>query len=277
MAISIPDAPQVAHQNPNSGVDWKNIYTQYYNKILPDYEKQAEYYRKANQQQIDALQASRDAGVKSLDQSRQQALGNAYINRRLAETRMPAMLGAVNQNGGAAESTLSDIYRTQQNANNATNRQYSTDLNALDLEHMNKKASLGSAYQQQLAELEARKREDAFNRASFAYQAQISDENLKLQREQAEWQRQAQQRELDLLQQQITQAAQQAAQQAAWLAANTSSGVGSGSVDNSYAPAKVRSGGMSTDTKYQGPVKVTTGRDAKGRYYLMSDGSHIYY
>lgn len=162
-------------------MDFKQMYEEQLAKSGAGYDEQIAGYRQAQADEQASLEAQRAASQKELEDNRFTALQNAYGTRRMAEKNLPQFLASQGITGGLTETTASGLYSDWQNAQNAANTSHNKAITELKNSHMGTLASLKTKWAQTIGEAEQNKRNDAFARAQFAYQAYLAEEEKKKQ------------------------------------------------------------------------------------------------
>lgn len=121
---------------------------------------------------MDALQSQYDLQVSQQNNSLKDALQQAYISKMLAERDLPQQMSASGLNGGAAESTMANLYNTY--LNNRSSLQNTANDNL---------TSIRNSYLTNLANLEAQQAEAAEKARQDELDRQL--EYAKLQAQQA--------------------------------------------------------------------------------------------
>ncbi len=165
-----------------------------------DYDSIANKYDDAQEKDLQAADANRNQSVQSQKDILNRALNEAYIVKRTSERDLGGMMAVQGMSGGASETAISSNIRNYQNARNVANADYATNKSELDAKYNQEAVDIGSRYAQMLADLEKQQMADAVARANQQYQAYIDQENMRLQQEQWEWEKQMAEREYALQQ-----------------------------------------------------------------------------
>lgn len=162
-------------------MDFQQFYEDELEKSTGGYDDQIAGYKAAQTAEEQALQATKEAQEKKLADERYKAQQDAYVTRRMAEKNLPQILAAQGISGGLTETTASNVYNDYLNAQNKANAAYNTANTDVGNTYSTNLAALKTKWAQAIGEAEQNKRNDAFARAQWAYQAWQAEEERKRQ------------------------------------------------------------------------------------------------
>ena len=153
--------------------NYDSIYQEEYNKYLGDTERRI---ANAQTQAEESLKKSYDASKSKLDSSRQDALKQAYITKRLAQRDAPEQMAKHGLSGGYTESNLASIERAYANNRNAAQKNYDENLTSLDVGYNGDLASLRNSYLDMINAAKQNAASQALTSAAQRYNALKAEE-----------------------------------------------------------------------------------------------------
>lgn len=153
--------------------NYDSIYQEEYNKYLGDTERRI---ANAQTQAEESLKKSYDASKSKLDSSRQDALKQAYITKRLAQRDAPEQMAKHGLSGGYTESNLASIERAYANNRNAAQKTYDENLTSLDIGYNGDLASLRNSYLDMINAAKQNAASQALTSAAQRYNALKAEE-----------------------------------------------------------------------------------------------------
>lgn len=127
---------------------------------------------------IGKLQGSYDASTKTLNDSAEQVLREAYINRMLSEKNLAQQLSANGLTGGMAESTRAGLLNNYGNSRNNIEVARNNNLATLLQQFNSDKADAQSSYEQNMASAQQAYANALSNleNAQYSYKAQLAND-----------------------------------------------------------------------------------------------------
>ena len=153
--------------------NYDSIYQEEYNKYLGDTERRI---ANAQTQAEESLKKSYDASKSKLDSSRQDALKQAYITKRIAQRDAPEQMAKHGLSGGYTESNLASIERAYANNRNAAQKTYDENLTSLDIGYNGDLASLRNSYLDMINAAKQNAASQALTSAAQRYNALKAEE-----------------------------------------------------------------------------------------------------
>lgn len=162
-------------------MNFEDFYKEQLAKSGNGYDDQINGYKASQAAEEQALEARRAASAKKLEDQKFQAQQDAYVARRMAEKNMPQLLAAQGISGGMTETTAGNIYADYLNSQNKANSAFTSANAELGTNYNTNLASLKTKWSQAIGEAQQNKRNDAFAKAQWAYQAYQAEEERKRQ------------------------------------------------------------------------------------------------
>ena len=121
-----------------------------YDQTMTNYADRRKNLEKARDEALAAQKTQYDNASLDLNKSHNKALQEAYITKMQSRKSVPQMLAQQGINGGASETTLSNINRAYQNARNTANDNYNTNKITLDTNYGDNTRQIRENYQDRL-------------------------------------------------------------------------------------------------------------------------------
>ena len=121
-----------------------------YDQTMTNYADRRKNLEKARDEALAAQKTQYDNASLDLNKSHNKALQEAYITKMQSKKSVPQMLAQQGINGGASETTLSNINRAYQNARNTANDNFNTNKITLDTNYGDNTRQIRENYQDRL-------------------------------------------------------------------------------------------------------------------------------
>ena len=121
-----------------------------YDQTMANYAGRRKNLEKARDEALAAQKTQYDNASFDLNKSHNKALQEAYITKMQSKKSVPQMLAQQGINGGASETTLSNINRAYQNARNTANDNFNTNKITLDTNYGDNTRQIRENYQDRL-------------------------------------------------------------------------------------------------------------------------------
>lgn len=164
-------------------IDFQKMFEDELAKSSAGYDEQIKGYEASQAAEQKALDDLKAASIKKLEDSTYQAKRDAYSARRSAERELPQILAAQGITGGLTETTASGIYNDFLKAQNKANTTYTQSLADVENDYSKNVADLKTKWASLIGEAQQNKRNDAFAKAQWAYQAALAEEERRKQEE----------------------------------------------------------------------------------------------
>ena len=155
-------------------LNWETIFEEEWNKANDAADFSA--ISNAQAQELSALGAQKNQRERALEKIRREAAQAAYINLKLSQRDAPAQLLAQGLAGGLSESAAIAQQTGYQNALNAVNNEYASGLDALQSEYADDVSDVYAKYAKMLADAKESLRQQAWQRAKFAYDNMLAQQ-----------------------------------------------------------------------------------------------------
>ncbi len=162
-------------------MSFEDFFNEQMTKSGNGYDDQIAGYRAAQAEEEKARGALRDTQIKKLEDQQYQAKQDAYVAKRMAERDLPQLMAAQGITGGLTETTASNIYNDWLKAQNKANSAFASASTEVGNAYNTDLASMKTKWAQTIGEAEQNKRNDAFAKAQWAYQAWQAEEERKRQ------------------------------------------------------------------------------------------------
>jgi len=150
-------------------LDHAAYYNQAYAGLANTYNEAQSYYNTAKQNEINALNAQRDASMKQYGAQLQSGQRQNYVTSMMTEKANPQLLASLGLTGGAAEKLRAKQARDYADSRMATQAQYSQNVSDLMNAHTQSAAEIESNYAKQQMELQRQRQAEAREEARYLY------------------------------------------------------------------------------------------------------------